>query len=186
MTITEHGILFTDPMALAVEEDRKPVTRRTSDRWEKVKPGDLLWVRQCFRLTPHGVEVRAKPLDHRPYRPWVPYGRLIEKAGWVYVDGLGWHWPHDKPQPWKPGIHMPRWASRTTLEVVSVTREPGSARVASPTGWRQVLVPGVDDAEARLEGFEDRAGFLETWHRINGFDAPDHIWRIEFRRLETT
>jgi hypothetical protein len=63
-------------------------------------PGDRLWVRECWADPDHDVTFtpvyRADSADPHPFR---------------------------KNQRWRSPIHMPRWASRLTLEVVSVRVE---------------------------------------------------------------
>ena len=70
---------------------------------------------------------------------------------------------------WTPAIRMPQRVCRLWLRVVSVT-------AADP------LVADVDDDEARLEGFADRAAFLELWQALHP-TPPAELWRVEFRRL---
>lgn len=72
-------------------------------RWQRVKAGDRLWVRESFS-----------------------YDRLdIDKDGipppWYWADGNPEFGDWTKP---KPSIHMPRWASRLTLIVTAVKQEP--------------------------------------------------------------
>ncbi|WCM21435.1 hypothetical protein NDK50_08285 [Paraburkholderia bryophila] len=94
------------------------------------------------------------------------------------------------PAWWKrPAIHMPRAASRITLEV---------------TGVRVERLQEISEADARAEGvtIEERhmngycAGetrppsiraFRELWESINGadsWDANPWVWVVEFRKLE--
>jgi hypothetical protein len=64
------------------------------------QPGDLLWVRESFNATwlDNGVLYRAD-------------GGSAKEAG------------YEAEPKWKPSIHMPRWASRITLEVTAVKVE---------------------------------------------------------------
>lgn len=94
-------IIFSAPMIRALLDGRKTMTRRlawrlrdvgdnhtrTPTAWQKVKPGDRLWVREASHIDGRQVTYMA---DH----PGDP-------------SGLGW----------RPSIHMPRWASRLTLIV---------------------------------------------------------------------
>jgi hypothetical protein len=65
-------------------------------------PGDRLWVRETWSIDPHPGACRARG----PHAP--DGGEVMYRAtdGW---DG-----------PWRPSIHMPRWASRLLLEVTEV------------------------------------------------------------------
>lgn len=73
--------------------------------------GDHLWVRENFTVVPssayrmsEGVQQTANPND--------PDMAAIYAAGW------------DRSIPkWKPSIHMPRWASRSTLEITDIRVE---------------------------------------------------------------
>lgn len=86
---------------------------------------------------------------------------------------------------WRPSIHMPRWASRITLEVVSVRVE---------------RLQGITQADIAREGIDlipssnpDRRDefiwkFQELWDSINGPEswfANPWVWVVEFKRLET-
>lgn len=181
--MAEHGILMQDEMVRALlrpvgDPLRKDVTRRTSDVWAKRKVGDLLWVRECWA---------PAPADHPRVR--VAYrsdGRSYGlNGGWASGEDGGLLFPAvlgvDLPPPkrWRPGIHMPRWASRLTLRVVSLRREPGSW----PWPVMSRLLPEVDDAEARREGVEDRAAYLALFERINKGAYPEWVWRIEFEEV---
>lgn len=148
-------------MVRAILHGTKTVTRRVGPTWARVEPGTKLWVREAHCSG-----------DMGPVRP----GAVIYRADYA----------EPPVGPWKPSIHMPRFACRLELEVVSVTEEyglPGTTLFQHPvdaTGDR--LDCAVDDAEARREGFADRAAFLAAWRSMH----PDHIgpvYRVEFRRI---
>ncbi len=93
---------------------------------------------------------------------------------------------------WRPSIHMPRWASRITLEIKSVRVE---------------RLQDISNADAIAEGLEfsesfggtyrcpdglvcsARGAFFRLWDSINGkkpgrsWDANPWVWAIEFRRV---
>ena len=89
---------------------------------------------------------------------------------------------------WRPSIHMPRWASRITLEIAGVKVErlneiTGSdcanegicGQIGSPRSYGVVT-----------ESFA-REQFQRIWESINGpgsWDANPWVWVIEFRLTE--
>jgi len=87
------------------------------------------------------------------------------------------------PFRWRPSIHMPRWASRITLEI---------------TGVRVERLASVSNEDARAEGYPaDRAAdggnsdpwlwFRDLWDGIypeQSFKVNPWVWVIEFRRVE--
>ena len=103
-TIKTRPILFSIPMIRAILSGTKTQTRRIvkSPKCPYGQPGDLLWVREAWS--------KSDP-------QWglsVPY---IYKAD--HLDPRG----DAKPIKWKPSIHMPRAASRLTLEIVDIRIE---------------------------------------------------------------
>ncbi len=206
----EHGILMKDAMVRALlrpvgDPLRKTVTRRTSGRWAKVRPDDLMWVREAWT---------HRPLhEYEEDRTWIDYAadgarRMPEITG-EQESGGDWLLRNERHQgKGRPGIHMPRWASRLTLRVVDVREEKGrllcswcrevnapphecvdrQVSAAAKAGldlhpsWSStpLILPCLDDAEARREGVADRAAYLALWREINGDDFPPTLWRIEF------
>lgn len=131
----EYPILFSASMVKAILDGTKTQTRRVikprgvSDdvaQWLHAmakgvdmpcpygKPGDMLWVREAWDFRHWGE-------PGNPFRVMVSYG----------ADGFQklCQSPHDwnpmlYSQPrWRPSIHMPRWACRIELEIVSVRVE---------------------------------------------------------------
>jgi hypothetical protein len=198
----EKPILFADRLVRAIRDGRKTVTRRPMRpqpeyfkqyphwRWKaawhrkcnvgpfaidsgdrpgifgEYVPGDLLYVRECW-----GPRMEnGKP---HPVQQYVKY-RADFADDSPPADGMDWHTYEDK---WRPSIHMPKWAARLWLEIVSVRVD----RIQDITG---------DDC--LLEGIEPQgigsdmamvAAFQKSWDSIypGSWDRNDFIWRIEFR-----
>lgn len=103
-------------------------------------------------------------------------------------------WDGQELVGWKPSIHMPRWASRITLEI---------------TGVRVERLNEISEEDARAEGITDggclncgnsetdcgclnplpdaRDSFIHLWQSINdegSWTANPWVWVLEFKRLE--
>lgn len=86
--------------------------------------------------------------------------------------------------PWKPSIFMPRWASRITLEVLSVRVERLNQITADDVvleGFCPSDVPGIGSDSSFIQAF------AKLWDKLN----PDHkwesdpfVWRVEFKRIK--
>ena len=180
----ERPMLFSAPMVRAILDGRKTVTRRivkardlewmdvhqglrepdNAERCPYGQPGgDRLWVRETW-AAPHAY-------DHLPPR-LIPQDARIHYAATEDRGGL----------LWRPSIHMPRWASRITLEVTGVRVERLRAcnevdAIAEGAPWAACGAP--------QEG-SHKAGFAQLWEQINGpdsWDANPWVWVVEFRRL---
>jgi len=226
--MTERPIIFSAPMVRAILAGRKTQTRRIvkwqrnedlnlsfsslepenigGNRWTLSSrdgmgcwnvrahahcpfgvPGDRLWVREAHAFT---TGIDSAPLNTVIYRADDPSDQ--------------WAWNRksrqDTPRsPWRPSIHMPRWASRITLEVerIRVQRVQdisdediekegiGASRVVAGDArcgcsWRY----GVDGKHFALS--PDQA-FSELWDSIHGpgaWDRNDWVWAVTFRRVE--
>lgn len=139
--------------------------------------GQRLWVRETFRCNGWATDVatifyRANERNS--------YTEMCEQFP---VDG-------NKPLPvdgkWRPSIHMPRWASRITLEITDVRVEQLndiSGADAKAEGVNSYLAqsPGAGPKGSYREGFK----FL--WESINGegsWDANPWVWAITFKRVD--
>jgi hypothetical protein len=132
----ERPILFSGPMVLAILAGKKTQTRRVikpswsrcldlddPDDREKARLGcphgtsrDRLWVRETFYCDDYRYP-NAPPeelLQLMEYR--ADHDCRTWEAGCPCCDEEG-------RASWRPSIHMPRWASRITLEVIAVRVE---------------------------------------------------------------
>lgn len=143
------------------------------------QPGTKLWVRETW--------ARDDEDGTLMYR--ADLGRDMNANAWEQgrLEGV----PRYR---WRPSIHMPRWASRITLEVTGVRVER-----LQDIGEADALAEGVTPkwepgCSGRLMeavggfGFRPAASaYAELWEQINGqgsWDANPWVWVVEFRRLE--
>ena len=213
MQVNERPIIFSGEMVLAILDGHKMQTRRVvnpqpNDAWARDANiarvtndeyfwasgdciselkchfwvGRRLWVRETFSLiwteyepcweedetirdVPHQIHYRADTDDKYP-------------SEWPADMG-------DDPEcpKWRPSIHMPRWASRITLEITDVRVE---------------RVQDISDDDAKAEGSKfgnamwpsDRTTFELLWDSLNakrgfGWETNPWVWVIAFKRIET-
>lgn len=152
-------------------------------------PGDRLWVRESW-LIAH-VNHIGKPIPKtRPdwmdssgkYLMYAADGSCCRQIPGCKCGTVG-------RLPWRPSIHMPRWASRITLEIVSVrverlqniSRADAKAEGLWPSPHNGLeMVNGVPYGNAQL-------AFRALWESIHGprlWEANPWVWVVEFRRLE--
>jgi len=95
-----------------------------------------------------------------------------------------------KRHGWRPSIHMPRWASRITLEITGVRVErlqdinqaDAQAEGAPPSH------PSIDQI-SREFGYPDfpRSWYAQLWEEINGpgsWAQNPWVWVVEFKRVQ--
>lgn len=98
--------------------------------------------------------------------------------------------PADWPEEgrWRPSIHMPRWASRLTLEITgvrverlnSISQEDAQAEGMELTGWR----PTCSEPDSGGEVWTPYDNFAQLWESIYGeesWKANPWVWVIEFK-----
>jgi len=212
----ERPILFSDPMVKALLAGAKTQTRRVvklrdfgpttpsgagwdwdlrdrRGRWNsftttqfvasKCNPygvvGDRLWVREAWSHDAPDLDAcRAAHEDAMSGMDYGPYYRATECA----PDTLRW----------RPSIHMPRWASRITLEITEVRvqrlqeiSEEDARAEGIPFGEMQDAI--INGEPGRVAFFNARDAFAYAWNAINGKRAAwasnPWVWAISFRRL---
>ena len=139
-------------------------------------PGDRLLVKETWK--PH---CEGPISDEFPLGTCVKYradGAMVKPTAWTNEQGA-WCEAQEESEQWRSPLHMPRWASRITLEV---------------TGVRVERVQDISESDARCEGIDAyvkdgfaRAEFVCLWNSINekrgfGWDVNPWVWVIEFRK----
>jgi hypothetical protein len=151
-----------------------------STDWREFCPygslGDRLWVRETWQQT------RPRKSDGQRFILRTP----AKGCGDLHYAADG---EPDEPPKWRPSIYQPRWASRITLEVVSVRVE----RVQEIT-TADIRAEGVDDGytNPRMGKRHDngmRMAWEELWDSINakrgyGWESNPWVWVITFKRLK--
>lgn len=143
-------------------------------------PGERLWVRETFFTDRRDKGVVV--YDATP--EWGKYRYPMEVIRSTHPDGSLTTREDSRaamlPKFWtkRPSIHMPRWASRLTLEIVGVRVE---------------RLKDISEQDALAEGSPLQSGafYHATWYRglwesINGegsWDANPWVWVIEFRKV---
>lgn len=182
----------------------------TGSLWPEDKPlkspfgkaGDRLWVRETFVIE----QSETKPTDGRPFEvmteeeeEWayfgpyrVPHYRATETEPHIVPldlkDGL------DDRTRWRPSIHMPRWVSRISLEILNVRVSKLQA-----INQQQIIDEGVtisiEDWEKKwYDKKRDRglniylATFIDLWNSLNekrgfAFDTNPWVWIYHLRRI---
>lgn len=137
--------------------------------------GDLLWVRETWK--PHSIFADRPPRDV-PART-----RVFYRADETYAPSN---------TPWVPPIHMPRWASRLTLEVTGVKVErvqdlreadciAEGAEVVSWVGGLGSLNGPMVATDRDHVTQTPRCWFRELWDSINakrGFGWEVNPWVV--------
>ncbi|KTR47973.1 morphogenetic protein [Pantoea ananatis] len=187
----ERPILLNAEMVRAVLDGRKTQTRRILTPRQLKMIDAAASIGECYPLEFGHQHENSQSY----YREWCPFGavgdRLWVRETWArYNIDQDTHdiayratTPDDWPKEgrWRPSIHMPRWASRITLEI---------------TGVRVERLKCISEEDARAEGAPTECcvigdkhflGFRTLWRSIYGeesWQANPFVWVIEFKRVE--
>ena len=198
----ERPILFSAPMVRALLDGSKTQTRR-------IVKGLLpkMWIEEasaggfavCYDGEPCcGTGVWDVPEHSHPIS--CPYGqpgdRLWVREAWAVhpimdsraprdIDGSFTYLADFKPPniligKTRPSIHMPRWASRITLEITSVRVERLQDITRGDAMAEGCPFPNM------AQGNDPRQWYEQLWGEINGPDswaANPWVWVIEFKRI---
>lgn len=159
------------------------------------KIGDRLWVRETFALLGNEDGVCVDWNDNILKAGEEQAARIYkasceQKDGdyglWSIPDDADWK-PHTDNHKyegtWRPSIHMPRWASRITLEITDVRVE--RLQEASDDDFKAEGYP----LERELTGGSTDAfcWFRHLWDSVSkpdcNYESNPWVWVIEFKRV---
>lgn len=163
--------------------------------------GDRLWVKETCRIWLAGMSGRDACVEYK-----ADGESVVLRGGHINTPGCHVDFGADATEfaqtdeRWRSPMYMPRWASRLTLEVLSVrtervqsiTEEDARAEGVDANRFR-----GTDDCWDPLNnrGKEYRTAFAYAWGEIHGWEGesrtkPGHswasnpwVWVISFRRV---
>lgn len=149
------------------------------------QPGSRLWVREAWMPdAPRNGEwsdvefygCAMSPLSLIPDHYRKP-NHCLFRATWDGGELAGW----------KPSIHMPRWASRITLEITDV-RVQRLQEIPTADVWAEGF-SYIDDEEPGWDAFSNvECGFADAWDSIAKpgakWDDDPWVWAISFKRVE--
>lgn len=154
------------------------------------QPGDRMWVRETFGIFDSAGNERT--VVYRADGDDGP-GTWLEVPEDKYFNDD--YFPAD--ERWRPSIHMPRWASRITLEITDVRVERVQEITEKDSALEGTLeCDGLfDEAEyCRLtKEMGDAMGdltpaFRQLWDSINGkthpWESNPWVWVISFKRID--
>lgn len=197
----ERGMIFNAEMVRAILDGRKTQTRRpvkfplidknmgcelagnelagelaAHNYWNSPygKPGDRIWVRETFRVHSRATDVATLVYRASVRNSWTEQTHRVPVA--VCNKPA-------TPEKWMPSIHMPRWASRITLEITDV-RVERLRGLSEEDAKSEGIIPSAGGV---LPGWEYRINFRDLWMDIYGTDnweANPWVWVIEFKRVE--
>jgi hypothetical protein len=136
------------------------------------KVGDVLWVRETFRLTDF-----LHPSD--------------ENYGYIYkASENGKNWQESDPNwKWQPSIFMPYEACRIKLEITNIRVER-----LHDISESDAIAEGIEYSDRFFKDYtcnvkhffdEPKKSYLSLWQKINGkesLDSNPFVWVIEFIR----
>lgn len=153
--------------------------------------GDRLWVRETWAgaddMAGIGSDCDGPPqcVAYRADKTARIVSPTSDGQPSAAADTYAWNWDMLK---WRPSIHMPRWASRITLEVTAVrverlqdiSEEDAEAEGVDGSG-------PVGNMRVWSEMGRHRYQFAGLWDAINGkrcpWDSNPWVWVVEFRRV---
>lgn len=215
--MTERGMIFSAAMVRALLDGRKTQTRRpvkVPEKSQKMRSmrggvwlpnavGEDVWINSPYGVPGDRIWVRETGWQRPPRTPkMMREGADTWERYYYDADGLD-EVDHKEFKAWgfkrRPAIHMPRWASRITLEITEVRVE---------------RVQEISEADALAEGIkhshraitaahavpcfwdylrnepqytDPRSSYSSLWEFIYGpgsWDADPWVWVYSFKRID--
>ena len=172
-----HGVSGADAEAYFSDrtEEENQAALAGKHTWRRCPygvPGDRLWVRETWGV--HHIHNHISPQN------------LPDMAADYF--GISYRATDDGVSTWvsrwRPSIHMPRWASRITLEVTDVRVERVQAIVLD-----EIMAEGIPRQDGRTSECTHRLRFQRLWDSINakrGYSWASNpwVWVVEFKVID--
>ena len=209
-----YPILFSGPMVRALLDGTKTQTRRilkTKNGGVQWNPYDLPGMRQILRNCPYGqigdqlwvretwnwFDPDSIPTDRAGPRAIFTGNQGNRSIPWVAAYAADGHLPYpgyEGRDHWRPSIHMPRWASRITLEITGVRVERlqdiSIEDAKSEGAWwpdESIVSKVAEYFSIDHLGANPYNAYQMLWESLNGPDSWDLnplVWVVSFRRME--
>ena len=191
----EKPILFNGDMVRAILDGRKTQTRRpvkidmanafdpprgkedVSAGYPLFEDGDGTW-HKAVDCCPFG-QVGDRLWVRETWAGWQPGSPVFKADG----SDITCHKSDHLVSSWRPSIHMPRWASRITLEITGIRVE----RVQD-ISEDDAIAEGVVDPLFGTYGRNPNTLFRDAWNacyaaRGLGWDVNPWVWVVEFKKV---
>jgi hypothetical protein len=193
--VKERGIIFNLEMVRAILDGRKTQTRRVIKPLPRLLrtdyPPDVPVITEHWTIPNRGDGTWVCPYGQIGDRLWVRETWSVDDYIYIeYEDRDKVYYMADEEHPEmfprkRPSIHMPKWASRITLEITNVRVErlqEISEEDAVKEGAEKMH---LDDLGQTWKTYN--RGFQSLWESIHGqgsWSLNQFVWVIEFRRVE--
>ena len=155
--------------------------------------GDRLWVRETFRVHSRATDVATIAYKASERQSWT------QQVARVPIELCT---KQVSPEAWTPSIHMPRWASRITLEITDIRVERlndiseadaiNEGLIKEAYDWRSSEFPMANVAyrtylESERRYSSPKQCYQSLWESIYGQDSwqsNPFVWVVEFKRVE--
>lgn len=157
---------------------------------------DKLWVREMWNLFRGYCDSEGYLDDWDIWEGEIPKQKPVSDntrkwSVWYRAEPV-WENYDETEFRWRPAIHMPRWASRLTLEVVSVRVERVqdiSEDDAVAEGFLPKTIPWNHNGRiVQMDIGSPRVVFSQNWdfnaERGYAWESNPWVWVIEFKKVE--
>lgn len=211
-TVKERPILFSGPMVRAILDGRKTQTRRVIKAPDQLELDDedlfcFSHAPDCGGYCDYACAAHGEVVDgHIGWTPWGSHpkhtGRLWVREMWqparlengdpttIYKADFDRHGTSHAYPRWRPSIHMPRSASRLTLEITDVR-----VQRLSQINWLDAVAEGfgpgpgdhhVDSPQTDADREACIGAFMATWDKLNGprgypVSSDPWVWALTFK-----
>lgn len=209
----EHTMIFNSEMVRATLDGRKTHIRRPIKPQPKIihalysdksleterifkngdqrihcpdgKIGERLWVRETWGIWKEGELCSLSTFEY------VDYDQGSFKAKLEKGYELRYKADNATCNKWRPSIHMPRWASRITLEITNIRVERVqeiTEEDAKAEGCRSADLASGRECFLNEELGSYKLHFKSLWDSIYSkkfpWDSNPWVWVIEFKRIK--